>query len=97
MFENFETNLDEYFYNMTYHSLDTLRQEDEEYKALYDEHLSIGEDLETIEDEEDTDNLKELINDFIDVCSELRAYENEYLYKKGYCDCLKLFRYLENL
>ena len=37
MFENFETNLDEYFYNMTYSSLEKLSQEDEEYKACCQE------------------------------------------------------------
>ena len=92
MFENFETNLEEYFYNMTYHSLDTLRNENAEYKELYSKYLSIGEDLETFE----IDDLKKLINSFIDACSEVNSYENEYLYKKGYCDCLKLFKYLEN-
>ena len=93
MFENFETNLDEYFYNMTYSSLEKLSKEDEEYKELYDENLDLIEDMQNSA----TGEMIDLLDDFVDNTAELNAYENEYLYKKGYCDCLKLLKYLENL
>jgi hypothetical protein len=93
MFEPFETNLDEYFYNMTYKNLEKLSQEDENYQKLFNKNTELTKDIRNSVIDESID----LLDDFIDNTAELNAYEKEYLYKKSYCDCLKLFMYLKNL
>ena len=91
MFEDFETSLNEYFNNMTNTYLEKLLKENEEYtKLTTDMHRFLEDLIEKIPEFEG------ILDNFLDTFYQITGIENTYLYKKGYCDCLKLLKYLEN-
>jgi len=89
MFEDFEKNLSQYFYNMTYYWLQELMKTNEKYKRLFNENINL---IEKLRNDTETDILEK----YIDNSAQIHAIENEFLYKQGNKDCAKLFKYLNN-